>query len=295
MLSTIKELQNRLNLFQHEISEAVNPSAHSRRRPKKHAQIAAAPTPHLSGAKRKQPRHVILFEALIAQLPCAWDLINKNEPTKLYAKQQRRRSDRRLDDILRVVDNKTNATPVDKLFGSAAQRSLAMQYSNFQREKGTKARVDELCDALSNQKAGQKCKLRNGRRGTIKSWVEENLDYEKEKTKVVTQFLQSGIKQLVLEKLLQMRLSSSAETQTTKASGISALTALTITPFKNLGLDEIPSLLDSILAADVNLPVPAPERPSMGLLDTINVLSEWLGEFLGTYDSRYSTPTRRFL
>lgn len=240
-----------------------------------------------------QGRPVILFEALINELRSVYDLVQGRKPEVVYQTQQGYWRDRRLNDVLRL-DGIQDPTPVDKLFRGVAQRSLAMQYSEYQHSSRQNSRVEDICHCLSSQHPETRDKLHQRRGGGIASWVRQHLPYEVEKAKAAQECVSSGIKQLVVERLLEERLQRAGRAK--KASGISALTALTITPFKDLRLNEIPSFLDHFLqeSSDVNLPAAAPEQPDMtshDLLDIIGNISEWFEVFQNTYDSTYTYPT----
>jgi hypothetical protein len=319
-VSTFEELQYRLrNLNQNEESEVTDSPACCvcRRTISRMTDKEGAPNtslmPHTSAVSDQRllnkPRHVdditmgsgkskppakppakshpiVLFEALTAELPKAQEFTTKNKPLQLYLNLQKLQSDRRLNDILRVEGN-SNPTFVDKLLRGAAQRSLAMQYSDYQRGEGKTTRVDELCDLLSGQNADGEGKLRTGRGGGIMQWVKDELQYEKEKQNIVITCVNCGIKQLVVEGLFRKRLLPSAKTL--EASGISVLTALTMTLFKKLRLEEIPPFLDQVFAvpsSNENIPVAAPRHPPCKFLDAIHTLSRWFGEFLWNYHSK---------
>lgn len=239
-----------------------------------------------------QGRSVILFEALIKELRSVYDLVQARKPEIVYQTQQEHWRDRRLNDVLRL-DGIQDPTPTDKLFRGVAQRSLAMQYSKYQHSLGQKSRVEEICYCISSQDPDTRDKLHQRRGGGIASWVRQHLTYEVQKEKAAKECVSSGIKQLVLEKLLEERLQRAG--RPTKASGISALTALTITPFKDLRLNEILSFLDHVLQESSNVNLPAtPQQPNMtsyGLLDIIGEISEWFEVFQNTYDSKHSYPT----
>lgn len=238
-------------------------------------------------------RSVILFEALIKELRSVYDLVQGRKPEVVYKTQQGYWRDRRLNDVLRL-DGIQDPTPIDKLFRGVAQRSLAMQYSEYQHSSGQKSRVEDICYCLSSQDPDTRDKLHQRRGGGIASWVRQHLTYEVEKEKAAKECVSSGIKQLVVERLLEERLQRAG--RTTRASGISALTALTITPLKDLRLNEIPSFLDHLLqeSFNVNLPAATPRQPNMtsyGLLDIIGEISEWFEVFQNTYDSTHPYPT----
>lgn len=240
-----------------------------------------------------QGRPRILFEALINELGSVYDLVQGRKPEVVYQTQQAYWRDRRLNDVLRV-DGIPDPTPVDKLTRGVAQRSLAMQYSEYQHGSREKSRVEDICHCLTSQDPETRAKLHQRRGGGIAPWVRQHLPYEVEKEKTVQECVSSGIKQLVVERLLEQRLRRAG--RATTASGISALTALTITPFKDLHLDEIPSFLDHVLpeTSNIDLPAATPQQPSVTshrLLDIIGKISEWFEVFQNTYDSAYTYPT----
>lgn len=241
-------------------------------------------------------RAAALLKALIKVIPCARDFM-KSEPIHVIYKKRTHRGDRRLDDILRVEGNK-QASNEDRLFRGLAQRSLAIQYSQFQRRSGQYPRVDELCDDISSQvPAEQRGDLHKRRGGNISRWARRHLTFIGEDGNMAARCVNAGIKQLVIERLLQQRLERTS--QSINASGISAFTALAGRNFKNLCLKEIPSFLDCVSAESsiVSLPLEMPcstvQRPntrSLHILDIIGEVSQWFESFQRNYDGKIPSP-----
>ncbi|KAI2791737.1 hypothetical protein POX_c04614 [Penicillium oxalicum] len=285
-LSTLEEVRSRLRLPQCETFQAddrllcrnckLNP-------PVANAQKCQSP------ATKKTPSRITdLFRALKTAIPSVQEVFDMNRDTNLHETQQRYRQDRRVNDILRAANNEKKATPFDKLMRSAAQRSLAMQYSKDQSE----SRVEKLCNILSSQHSSQKSRIRVGRSGRVITWVRRNLNFGEEKDSEIAEYTLIGVKQLVLENLLQKKLQSKNHT-TTRASGVCALIALATRSFAHLSVGEIPAFIEHILNAESAQPASTPEGCTPSFLDGISGLSQRIENFLGNYDRDLATRSKQ--
>lgn len=249
-----------------------------------------------SMADTAQDRPAALLKALLEVIPSAWELIAK-EPVKVIHKKRALQQDRRVDDILRVDGNKAPSNE-DKLFRGLAQRSFAIQYSQYQRENQKYLRVDELFDDISSHKQGQQNALHKRRKGCISSWVRQHFTSAEGQNNTIIRCVHAGIKQLVLEKFLQQRL----EPRPANACGISALMALTVHNFKILHLEEIPSFLDLVFAGSskvslpvgmLNVTVQETNTASRHVLDIFEEVSPWFEKFQREYDGISPTSANK--
>ncbi|KAJ5641189.1 hypothetical protein N7490_005189 [Penicillium lividum] len=240
-----------------------------------------------------------LLKDMIKATPYFWKL-RKTEPVRLISKKRTHQRDRRLDDILRLEGQrftKVEDKVEDKLFRGIAQRSLALQFSKYQKDKGQVLRIDEISDTLSDPSPEKKSVLHKRRGGTLKPWVANNLTFAKDDEDVVIRAIQAGIKQLVVEKLLQKSLEQAG--RHIKATGISALTALTVHKFRILSLEEIPTFLQYILSplSEITISDDQSARTddnglgtSTGTVNLIHIteiigtISSWFETFQKTYD-----------
>lgn len=221
---------------------------------------------------RGTQRSSFLFMSLMKEVPWMWGYTQKkpNEAIQAYRKQER--IDIRLRDIQRV-DGTLNPTNEDRLFRGIAQRSLALQFSMFE------SQFPET--------------RRSRREGLIPTFVKDCLHAPNQN--FAKQCIQAGQKQLKTEKALRVALGQKDEP--TAGTGVSALTALTITPFKNLRLGEIPSFIEQLFldSAKIDLPLHLPvtepwrsiKRP-FHILEILKQFSNWLNKFQSYYDGTLS-------
>jgi hypothetical protein len=191
-----------------------------------------------------------------------WNFIQKRPDEVISTRRKMRLNDIRLEDI-RQIDGNPNPTNEDKLFRGVAQRSLALQFSAFQ--------------------SGMSEKSRCRRQGLIPTFVRSHLDVTN--TGFAQQCIQAGQKQLRTEQAL--RKATGKEENLLAGTGISALTALTITPFKNLRIGQIPSFIQNLLSdsAKINLAAPGGSgNRAFHVLEALEQISEWFNDFQRSYD-----------
>ncbi|KAJ5932797.1 hypothetical protein N7516_007286 [Penicillium verrucosum] len=217
-----------------------------------------------------------LLNALNKVSTWVWESIHLQPKDVLNIKRPRVR-DRRLADVRRV-EGDHKAEEKYKLLRALAQRSLALQG-----EKSGYLDIERLCEIVSSR--GKK-RVNIGRQGKISKYVTYELAIEEEDASFAIRAIQAGMRQLVMERLLKERLGDGGQCCT--ASGISAFTALTVTPFRYLNYGEIPEFLDNLLQlTSMDLSVKEDEqeidhssRPSIA--DIIKKTSVWYDQ-LQTY------------
>ncbi|KAF4769084.1 hypothetical protein HAV15_008856 [Penicillium sp. str.  len=281
-VSTIREIQFRLEKVPLEplIRQSDGSTSRSRKEPRSITSTAGEQQdritilPRYPGLKgtvtggRGTQRSSLLFVSLMKEVPWMWDYTQKkpNEAIRAYRKQER--IDIRLRDIQRV-DGTLNPTNEDRLFRGIAQRSLALQFSMFE------SQFPET--------------RRSRREGLIPTFVKDCLRTPDQT--FAKQCIQAGQKQLKTEKALRVALGQKDEP--TAGTGVSALTALTITPFKNLRLGEIPSFIEQLFldSAKIDLPLHLPATESwrstkrpFQILEILKQFSNWLNKFQNYYD-----------
>ncbi|KAJ5475401.1 hypothetical protein N7539_007688 [Penicillium diatomitis] len=158
-----------------------------------------------------------------------------------------------------------------------------MQYSENLRGRAISSRRDQLYDILSGSNAAAQKEVRGGRSGKVILWVRENLGFEDGRDEDIARYISVGLKQIVLEDLLQERLDVEDQTEA-NPSGVGVLTTLAIKSFKKLSLLEIPQFLDHIIAAEVDSPALGSKGTKIGFLYWISGLSRKIAEFLALYD-----------
>lgn len=223
----------------------------------------------------------------------------KKRPASIIAQKRADQRDQRIDDILRLEGTrrkKIKDTVENKLLRGSAQRSLALQYSEYQARMGEIERVSEVCDTLSQPDPNQKI-LHKRRGGKVRPWIKLHLKFAKEDENIVVMAINNGIKQLVVEELVQRRLERAGSPL--KSSGISALTALTMRTFKALRLEDIPSFIHllfkipskNILSGD-QLEADG-DRSQILPVMLICKISFWFTQFQEKYDREFPIPTLR--
>lgn len=170
-----------------------------------------------SGANKKN--HLLLFASLMKEIPWIWDFIQKKPDVVIESHRKQKPSDICFADIQRV-DGNPDSTNEDKLFRGVAQRSLALQFSEFE----------------NDFQEPRRCR----RQGLIPTFVRDRLRAPNQG--FAKQCIQAGQKQLKTEEAFRSALDK--PDRPFAGTGISAWTALTITPFKNLRLGEIPPLIE---------------------------------------------------
>lgn len=130
---------------------------------------------------------------------------------------------------------------------------------------------------------------RTRREGLIPKFVRDHLHVPNQD--FAKQCVQAGQKQLKTEKAFRNALGQADRSFV--GTGVSALTALTITPFKNLRLGEIPAFIEQFFSdsANIELPLRQPAIDSRGsgkksfhVLEVLERVSKWLNEFQTCYD-----------
>ncbi|KMQ42648.1 hypothetical protein HL42_6692 [Trichophyton rubrum] len=219
-----------------------------------------------SGADEAQSS--ILFASLMTEITWIWKFVRKTPGEVIKARREQRPSDIRFNDIQRVEGN-PNPTNEDRLFRGVAQRSLALQFLKFE----------------SQLLANRTCR----RQGLIPTFVRNHLYVTN--PKFAQQCIQAGQKQLRVEEALRSAMGQKEDPRA--GTGISALTALTITPFKYLRLMQIPSFIGHLLldSAKVDLPPRESVEGSGGpvtirvhILDVLEHISKWFNDFQKCYD-----------
>ncbi|KAJ9491409.1 hypothetical protein VN97_g1839 [Penicillium thymicola] len=221
--------------------------------------------PALSGqvARMSPTNSTKLLNALKKTSTWVWQSI-KLQPNEVFCIKRPRVRDRRLADVRRV-EGDHKAENKYKLLRGLAQRSFALQG-----EKSGYLDIERLCKIASSR---GKDKLNRGRQGKIASYVTYELAIEEEDKRYAIRAIQAGMRQLVMERLLEERLGEAGQCDT--ASGISAFTALTVRPFRCLKYGEIPEFLDCLLeSASMNLSVSENEQ-EISIADVIKETSVW--------------------
>lgn len=240
--------------------------------------------PTAAGQAKIKPSHsTTLLAALNKTASWVWCSTNRRPDEVLGIKRPRDR-DRRLGDVRRI-EGEPQAKPKYKLLRVLAQRSLALQG-----EKSGYLDVESYCKVASSR---EKDKAHKGRGGKITLYVRQELTVEKEDQEFAIRAISAGIKHLVMERLLWKRLETAR--QYGSASGISAFTALAVSPSKNLKYEEIPEFLDCLLKSD-SMTLPAlVDNPGtelslpVSITEVIQKSSGWLCELQTYYDSELDT------
>lgn len=229
-----------------------------------------------SGADEAQSS--ILFASLTKEITWIWNFVQKKPDEVIKARREQRPADIRINDIQRVEGN-PNPTNEDRLFRGVAQRSLALQFSKFE----------------SQSSENRTCR----RQGLIPTFVRNHLHVTNRK--FAQQCIQAGQKQLRTEKALRSAIGHKDDPGA--GTGISALTALTITPFKYLRLVQIPSFIGHLLSDSANIDLPprqsvhgsgGPVTIRVHILDVLEHISKWFNDFQKCYDGASSPLFQRF-
>ena len=204
----------------------------------------------------------------------------KLEPNQILHAKRSSIRDTRLSDVHRVEGDPKAANNF-KLLRGLAQRSLALEG-----EKSGYLDIKRACEVASSR---GKLKTNKGRQGKIASYVTYGLGIEEEDREFAIRAVQAGMRQLVMERLLEERLRPAE--QWDSASGISAFTALAVRPFRCLKYGEIPEFLDCLLdPASMDLSVAENEqdidRPPRAIAEVIQATSVWFDKLQRHYNSR---------
>ena len=220
-----------------------------------------------------------LLRALSKVSSWVWKSINLQPSQILHVKCSKIR-DRRLADVHRV-EGDPKATNKFKLLRGLAQRSLALEG-----EDSGYLDIKRACEVASSR---GELNTNKGRQGKIASFVTYGLGIEEEDREFAIRAVQAGMRQLVMERLLEERLKQAE--QCDSASGISAFTALAVRPFRYLKYGEIPEFLDCLLeSAPMNLSVSEDEqeidRPQRAsIAGVIQETSVWFDKLQRHYNS----------
>lgn len=208
-----------------------------------------------------------LYTALLGEIPGLWDLIPKHLDE--WIKDIYQSSDRWMIFIERL-ERIQKPTTEDKLYRALALRGLALQFSIF----------ESHCPPRRNKK----------RDGRIPKFVRDHLCAPEKEIKRISHYIQAGQKHLKIEEAFRHELEQRQSIYAGEAysgRGISALTALAITPFRNLQLGKIPKFVEKFFAdgAKIKLCLPFPlVGPSQSierefcLLEVVERASRWFTE-----------------
>jgi hypothetical protein len=179
----------------------------------------------------KPPKTVLLWDAIKRSLPRIWEISQVDSISVIKHKRMLDTGDKRLDDIRRVEGTR-KPTSEEKLLRALAQRSLALEFTEYQEKYKKISRVDEVVTNLNS--------FRDGRAGKVSAYVANHPRLSIESI-VAIDAIVGGIKRLVTERLLEERL---RELQLpSDAIGVSEITALTISPYKSIPYPELPSFI----------------------------------------------------
>ncbi|OQD97599.1 hypothetical protein PENSOL_c011G05436, partial [Penicillium solitum] len=257
--AAFREIEARLGGFEYRHQEAVEDASCVQLR-------SCVDQPALSGEVAKPTNPTKLLAAL--NKTSDWVRLSiKLEPRKALNIEPQLVCDRRLADVRRV-EGDFNAKNQYKFLRGLAQRSLALQG-----EESGHLDIEHFCKVASSRGT---VRAKQGRRGKIASYVKDQLGIEGREKTFAIRAVQAGIRQLVMERLLRRRFEETEQCDTGLkqhySSGISALTALAVRPFRYLKYEEIPEFLDHLLDPDsVNLAGSENEQ----IADFINEISIW--------------------
>ncbi|KAJ5379618.1 hypothetical protein N7509_000291 [Penicillium cosmopolitanum] len=208
-----------------------------------------------------------LYTALLGEIPGLWDLIPKHLDEWIKDIYQ---SSGRWMIFIERLERIQKPTTEDKLCRALALRGLALQFSIF----------ESHCIPRRNKK----------RDGKIPKFVRDHLCAPEKEIKRISHYIQAGQKHLKIEEAFRHELKQRQSIYAGEAysgRGISALTALAITPFRNLQLGEIPRFVEKFFAngAKIKLRLPFPLiGPSKSiekefcLLEVVERASRWFTE-----------------
>ncbi|KAJ5240622.1 uncharacterized protein N7469_002213 [Penicillium citrinum] len=209
-----------------------------------------------------------LYKALLSEIPQLWDLIPKHMDEWIEGIYQ---GSGRWMIFIERLERIQKPTTEDKLYRALALRGLALQFSIFE-----------------SQNPPRRNKKRDGR---IPKFVRDHLCAPEKEIKKISHYIQAGKKHLKIEEAFRHELEQRKSIYAGEAysgRGISALTALAITPFRNLQLGEIPRFVDKFFAngAKIKLRLPFPstgpsesiEKEEFCLLEVVERASRWFTE-----------------
>ncbi|KAA8649664.1 uncharacterized protein ATNIH1004_002335 [Aspergillus tanneri] len=230
---------------------------------------------------------VKLLAASIRDCPWLRSFLEK-EPSEILKRKRSQMTDKRIRDI-RFVEGTRCPKNEDKIFRGLAQRSLGLQFTRLQYEAQTKTRVDELCESICSADPEIRARIRK-RTGFITRHL-HRFKFAPEERGTLLRGINGGVKQLVVETLLQKRLEEAGRSNQSVA--ISAITALSIFAFGHLNFEDIPRFIDLIFleSSKTELPLNSvttmPDHPRtepFHILDIIASLSPFFSKFQDSYD-----------
>ncbi|GFG06753.1 hypothetical protein IFM61392_04504 [Aspergillus lentulus] len=202
-----------------------------------------------------------LLAAAFRDLPWLLQFL-ANDSIKVVSQRKSKWRDNGIVNIMLPEGKSSNER---KLFRGLAQRAMGVRLTQIQRQaqdvakaKGRreeKTRVDELCEGigLTDPRTIQK------RTGWI-SKILHHFDFDPKDRETVLRNINAGVKQLVLEKIVGMRLQQSGRPN--RPESVSAIAALNVLCFKNLRFEDIPRFVDLLFLpfSSVDLPLPPAAR-----------------------------------
>ncbi|KAL4893409.1 hypothetical protein BDV59DRAFT_178163 [Aspergillus ambiguus] len=183
-----------------------------------------------------------LLAASANDLPWLCTFLSKG-PTMILEERKMDRRDERIRDI-QLVEGNDHPGKEDRIFRGLAQRSLGLEFTRIQQKanKG-QTRVDELCDSICS--TDPEIRARIHRRSNFITKHLHHFTFSPDDKDLVLRSINAGVKQLVVEKLLEKQLKERG--RSSSACGISAIAALNLSTFRNLRFEEIPRLIDLLL------------------------------------------------
>jgi hypothetical protein len=242
-------------------------------------------TQNLVAVKRKEPKekHVCIIEDLQKNISWLWNLRNRHPKHIIEAIRVENR-DRRIVDIA-GIDGKKNPTANERLFLCIAQRSLAIQYLEYE-SSTNRSRLGDIhkalrCPELSEEE--KKDLLSINRTSLVPSFVKDNICLKEHADyKLAVRSVNAGIKQLASETDLeyQLRLSNKA----IHTCALSVITSISKENFRRLAMGEIVNLSDRLCGSCM---ISEPDNVARtDVLDLIHQLSPWFDSLQSYYDTK---------
>jgi hypothetical protein len=225
-----------------------------------------------------------LFESFADTLQWLYTF-SRGRPGDIIKARRIEKKDRRIEDIRRVEGSK-RPRKSDQFFKGIAQRSMGLEYTNYQLAAGEPTRVSELCEGVRYTDS----RLIKKRPGIAKRYL-TSTELESDEKETILRGINVGVKQLVLEELFGRRLQESGRSNL--PSAISAFTALNANAFIHLRFEDFPQFIDLILPPEPEAEIPRIQLStgpnsleSFQVPDILVSLSKWFSEFQIAYDGK---------
>lgn len=220
-----------------------------------------------------------------------WDTSNEG-PEFIISRKRRLGEDRRLEDIRRVEGDPESSNN-DKLLRLLAIRSLATEFTTKQSRDELQTRVDELVTyvlAIEPTDDDQQGDAPRGRGNAVASFVERLPNISSKP--LANRAINSGIKHLVFEKVLQHRLREFDLEEICEA--VSAILGLNIQNFRTLPYRGMPGLADALLSdkTHISLQDESGKDDKRHILDIMRGVTPWFTTLQAKYNGERRTLDR---